>query len=179
MIQTELDSGIDIVDGSHAVLIAVDSLQHEGEQAAVDDEARGVSLALDRLLAHLLGNLADSGHGGVGGVAGADHLNQLHGVHGEEEVHADAALRVLAVLGDLADGHGRGVGAQDGIGLADLTQLHEGIVLQGQDLGSGLNDKVSGGNALQLDGGGDAGHDGVGSLLSRLALGNPACPDRP
>ena len=87
-------------------------------------------------------------------------------------MHAHAALRVLAAAGDLSDGHGGGVGAEDGIGLANLAQLLEGILLQAHDLGNSFDDEVSGGNAFQIHGGGDVGHDGVSSFLSGLALGN-------
>ena len=142
-VQTQLDGGVDVLDGGDALLVLMYGLQHEGEQAAVDDEARGVGLAEHGDLLHLGGDLADSLNGGVGGVVGADHLHQLHGVHRAEEMHAHAALGVLACLGDLGDGHGGGVGAEDGVGLADLAKLLEGILLQGQDLRNGLDDKVS------------------------------------
>lgn len=59
-------------------------------------------------------------------------------------MHAHAALGVLAGTGNLGDGHGGSVGAENRIGLADLAQLLKGVLLQAHDFGNGLDHEVSG-----------------------------------
>ena len=124
VVRTVHHSGVDVFLGSDAVLQNDDSLVDHGEQDAVDHEA-GSLADLDGVLAQVLGAAIDSLEGLVVGTGAADDLDQLHSGSGVEEVHAQNLLRTLGSGSNGGDGDGRGVGSQDGLGLADLVQFLE------------------------------------------------------
>ena len=171
MVRTVHHSGVDVFLGSDAVLQNDDSLVDHGEQDAVDHEA-GSLADLDGVLAQVLGAAIDSLEGLVVGTGAADDLDQLHSGSGVEEVHAQNLLRTLGSGSDGGDGDGRGVGSQDGLGLADLVQFLEDALLDVQDLDGSLNDQVAVLGVGQLQGEGNAAQGLVLLLLGDLALGN-------
>src|SRR5207244_4038949 len=122
---------IDVGDRAEAALEAADRVHHVGDEEAVHDVAGRVG-DHDRRLAEPPGERDAALHRLRRRPQARRHLDQLHGVHRVEEVEADEALGPPGGGGQLGHGERRGVGREDGLGLHDLVEASEVILLHGQ-----------------------------------------------
>ena len=141
----------------HAGLDQLDRLHHQRGDQPGGDEAGDVPVDHDDRLADLLGEGARGGQRRVAGLVAADQLAELHHRHRREEVGADDRLGPLGDRGDLGDRDGRGVGGEHRVGLADLVQRAEHVVLDLELLEDRLDHDVRVGHRLQVGGRGDPG----------------------
>ena len=169
MVGAQLHGLVDVGHGGDASLYQADGLIYHGDQDLVDHETGGLS-HFDGLLADLLGQLIDEIEGLLGGVGAADDLHQLHAGHGIEEVHTDDGM--LQTVAHLGDRQRRGVGGEDGLGLAQAVQLIQQLLLGSHVFLDALDDEIrvgAGGLLLHQH----VGQQGVHSLLGHLALLHP------
>ena len=161
---------VDVLHGGGAGLHQADGVVDHGDQQLVDHEARRL-LHFHGVLVQLLGQVIDKIKGLVGGVDAPDDLHQLHGGHGVEEVHADQG--VLQTVSHVGDGQGRGVGGKGGIGLADIVQLHEQLLLDVHVLLDALDDQIDVGGLFMGLGDQNVGQQSILGLRGHLALVHP------
>lgn len=148
-----------------------DGLVDEGADDAAGEEATAV-VHHDRGLADLQRVVDDLGQHRIRGLLTLDDLDQRHLVDRREEVDSDEVLGTLHTLGEDGDRQGRGVGTQDGVGLDDVLDLLEHLVLHLDRLEGGLDDEVHALEVGGVDGRVDAGEQSVALLLRGLALGD-------
>ena len=98
-----------------------------------------------------------------------DDLHQRHLVDGREEVQPDEVGRPLDAFGERGDGQRGGVGAQQRVGLDDVLDLLEDLVLERRVLEDRLDDGVAARDGLRVGGGRDAGEQLVALGLGRTA----------
>ena len=100
-----------------------------------------------------------------------DDLDGLHHGHRVEEVHTGEELLagLEDVLGELLDDVAGGVAGEDGLGLDDLVELLEDLLLQLEVLGDGLDDHVDVREVGDVGGEADAGHGFVALVEAELA----------
>lgn len=115
----------------------------------------------------------------MAGLLSADDFDQLHLGDGVEKVETTETICPLGGLGNLTDGEGRGVGAEEGVLRSDLIEHGEQLLLGLQVLDDSLNDQIGilrGG--LRVSAGLDLSHRLVderlllGSVLGELLLGD-------
>src|SRR5438552_3287194 len=141
---------IDVGDRAEAALEAADRVHHVGDEEAVHDVAGRIG-DHDRRLAEPPGERDAALHRLRRRPQARRHLDQLHGVHRIEEVEADEALGPPGGGGQLGHGERRGVGREDGLGLHDLVEASEVILLHGQLLDDRLDHQVDVGQVVQVD----------------------------
>ena len=162
---------VDVLIGTDVLAGQDGGLVHHRAHDAVGDEHGHVADG-DELLAQAAGQGLAALDGVGGGVIGVDDLDELHGGHRAEEVHAEELLGALGGGGQLGDAQRGGVGDEDGLGLDQVGQLLEGLLLQLHVLDHGLDDDVDVGQVVQVGGGLQVGEPRVGLLLGDLALGD-------
>ncbi len=165
-----LHDGIDGVAVAYVGLEADDGFVNVRHQDTVGKEAGGVGRDGGNL-AHLLAELDGSVESLLAGLETADDLDTLLDGDGVHEVGGDDAGRGRGVgrigrggSGNLGDGDGRGVGGKNGVGRAHLGEVGEDVKLELGDLGDSLDDKVDGGQVLDLGRTGQKGAN-LGSLI--------------
>ena len=130
--------GIIVLDGELG-----DERSRDHHEAVADEVGRvlGPHRALAQVLLHELGHELEDG--GVSAWAG-DDLHQFEVAGRVEEVGAQEVLEEVlgAALADEAQRDARGVGADDGVGLAHLLDAGHELLLGLQFLDNGLDDPV-------------------------------------
>mmetsp|Transcript_130660 Transcript_130660/g.419028 ORF Transcript_130660/g.419028 Transcript_130660/m.419028 type:complete len:342 (+) Transcript_130660:390-1415(+) len=122
-----------------------------GSDHAVADEA--IAIADEHgLLAQQLAHGHACSDGLFAGLCSAHILEKLHDVGWREKVRAHATGGVLECGGDLVDIEAACVRAYQSTRLRVLVQFQEHLLLQGHDLGDGLNDEIAVGEVLKLEG---------------------------
>ena len=82
---------------------------------------------------------------------------------------SDEVLLALHPGGQTGDGQRGGVRSQNGVGLDDVLDLSEYLVLEFLALEDGLDDEVDAGEILRIGGRGDLGQERLGLLLGGAA----------
>mmetsp|Transcript_85964 Transcript_85964/g.219082 ORF Transcript_85964/g.219082 Transcript_85964/m.219082 type:complete len:400 (+) Transcript_85964:91-1290(+) len=122
-----------------------------GRDHAVADEA--IAIADEHgLLAEQLAHGHACSDGLFAGLCSAHILEKLHDVGWREKVRAHATGGVLERGGDFVDIEAACVRANQSARLRVLVQFQENLLLQGHDLGDGLNDEIAVGEVLKLEG---------------------------
>mmetsp|Transcript_48779 Transcript_48779/g.130929 ORF Transcript_48779/g.130929 Transcript_48779/m.130929 type:complete len:400 (-) Transcript_48779:383-1582(-) len=122
-----------------------------GSDHAVADEA--IAIADEHgLLAQQLAHGHACSDGLFAGLCSAHILEKLHDVGWREKVRAHAPGGVLECGGDFVDIEAACVRANQSARLRVLVQFQEHLLLQGHDLGDGLNDEIAVGEVLKLEG---------------------------
>ena len=169
MVGPQHHSLVDVGHGSNAGLHQVNGFVDHWDQDLVNHEARSLG-HLDGILADLLGQVIDEVEGLLGGVGTPDDFHQLHAWHGVEEMHADNGM--VQTQTHLGNGQRRGVGGEDGLGLAQAVQLIQQLFLGGHVFLDALDDEIgvgAGGLLLHQN----IGQQSVHGLLGHLALSHP------
>lgn len=163
---------------SPAVLFSFMTTTSTNKQTTTKDLPRGI-FAGDGSLLHAGADIHQRIERVLAGLVGTDDLDQLHLGDGVEEMETTETIRPLGGLGNLADGEGRGVGAEEGVLGSDLVEHGEQLLLGLQVLDDGLDDQISIlGGGLRVGTGLDLGHGLVdeglllGSILRELLLGD-------
>mmetsp|Transcript_130661 Transcript_130661/g.419034 ORF Transcript_130661/g.419034 Transcript_130661/m.419034 type:complete len:676 (+) Transcript_130661:390-2417(+) len=129
----------------------------------------------------LLANHLTHGHAGgdrlLAGFGRLHVLQELHHVGRREEVRAHASARILELGGDLVDVQTAGVRADEGVRLRALVQGLKDFLLQGHDLGNGLNDDVAIHEVVVVERRLDEPHVALGLLLRQAPALDLAHPD--
>ena len=153
--------------------LAVPGLEHPHgvvqvrEQQRVDDEA-GAVLHLHHVLAAVGGERL----GGVDGLVGRgqrpDDLDEAHHRRRVEEVDAHHLRRALGGHGQLHHREGGGVGGEDALGLHDVVEAGEELLLHRQVLHHRLEHEVAVVQRVQVVGGGDPAPISLAAVSSSL-----------
>ena len=133
-----------------ALFVSAHSVEHVGDQQAVDDEARLV-LCRDRELALGLRELQRRLERVLAAGHAAHHLHELHHLRGVEVVKPDEALRALRRGRLVDDGQRGGVGREHGAVLCERIDLFPHCELELEILGDGLDNEVAVGELAVVD----------------------------
>jgi hypothetical protein len=137
----EPHGGVDVLAGGVLALEHRGGVVEVAEQQGVGDEA-GLVAADDGVLAEPAHEPFDIGQHGGFGHHGADDLDEVLDGGGVEEVHAHDPARSRVGRGDLGDRQGRGVGGQDRVGLDDVVEPPEEVLLDLERLHDRLDHEV-------------------------------------
>jgi hypothetical protein len=161
-----------------ALLEDAEGLEVERPLHAVDDEARRVGRH-DRRLGQPSGEQRDAVDDLGRRHRPGDDLDERHQRHGVEEMHPDDALGMLGGRRDLRDRQRAGVRGEDRLGGRIGVEPPEGVALELQLLGNGLDDDVGACELADLRDRADATASGSRIGLGELALLGLALQEAP